>query len=49
MFTRQMVQRGIVQRERLLALLLKTPVTEAVRDQIRSAIDVDFALAGRRR
>jgi hypothetical protein len=46
-FNQQLARRGIVSRERLMALLAKTPVTEVVRERIRSDIDADFGpLAG---
>ena len=48
-FTRQMVQRGIIQRERLLELLPKTPVTEAVRASMRASIEADFSFVERNR
>lgn len=44
-FNRALAQRGIVGAERLLQLLLKTPVTEAVRQRVRS--DYGGRLSGR--
>jgi hypothetical protein len=41
-FTRQLAFRGITERERLLALLNKTPVEEDVRQRIREDIARDF-------
>lgn len=42
-FNQQLARRGIVSRERLMALLAKTPVTRDVRDRMRRDIDADFA------
>jgi|SRR6185503_7762328 len=42
-FNRQLASRGIVHREGLLALLQKTPVSEDVRNRVRSDIERDFA------
>ena len=42
-FTRELARRGIVMRERLLALLEQTPVNEEVRERIRGYIRRDFA------
>src|SRR5215831_10230825 len=42
-FNRALAQRKIVRRQRLLALLEKTRVTEPVRARIRGDIDQDFA------
>ena len=42
-FNRELVNRGIVDRERLVALLKKTPVERVVREQILAAIERDFA------
>jgi len=44
-FNRQLVRRKIVTRERLRALLRRTPVPEAVRDRIRADIERDFVRA----
>lgn len=41
-FTRQLARRGLVARERLLALLDQTPVAPEVRDRIRADIARDF-------
>jgi hypothetical protein len=42
-FTRELARRGIVDRERLLALLDSTPVAGDVRQRIRANIAADFA------
>jgi len=42
-FTRELARRAIVVRDRLLALVDKTPVSASVRDRIRSEIARDFA------
>ena len=42
-FTRELARRGIVMRERLLALLEQTPINEEVRERIRGYIRRDFA------
>jgi len=41
-FTRELARRGIVARERLVALLNQTPVTDEVRERIRGDIALDF-------
>ncbi len=41
-FTRELAVRGITERERLLALLEKTPVEAGVRSRIRASIARDF-------
>jgi hypothetical protein len=41
-FTRELARRGIVARERLMALLNQTPVTDEVRERIRGDIVLDF-------
>lgn len=41
-FNRELARRGIVDRERLLALLVRTPVREEVRERIRGDIARDF-------
>ena len=41
-FNRELARRGIVTRERLLALLKQTPVGDDVRKRIRGDIDGDF-------
>jgi hypothetical protein len=41
-FTRELARRGIISRERLLALLDMTPVDEEVRQRIRTHIAADF-------
>lgn len=41
-FTRELARRGIVDRDRLLALLEQTPVDEAMRQRIRGDIGRDF-------
>jgi hypothetical protein len=43
-FTRELARRGIVTRERLLALLEMTPVKEKMRDHVRDYIGQDFTL-----
>jgi hypothetical protein len=43
-FTRELARRGFVSRERLLALLAKTPVTAETRDRMRTDIARDFDL-----
>jgi hypothetical protein len=42
-FTRELAGRGIVSRDRLLALLERTPVSAETRQRIRAHIDRDFA------
>lgn len=42
-FTRELARRGIVDRERLLALLDRTPLREDARLRIRARIAADFA------
>lgn len=42
-FTRELARRGVVDAERLLALLDKTPVAEDVRQRIRAHIAADFS------
>src|SRR5437868_10229150 len=44
-FNRALARRGIVSRDRLLQLLDKTPVSEVVRDRIRSDVANDFQVA----
>ena len=44
-FTRELVRRGLVAEERLLALLQDTPVGDEVRERIRSQITRDFQAA----
>lgn len=41
-FTRELARRGIVERDRLLTLVAKTPVSEDVRERIRTDIAADF-------
>ena len=41
-FTRELARRGIVDRERLLALIDKTPIAKEVRLRIRDCIERDF-------
>lgn len=41
-FTRELARRGLVDRERLLALVEKTPVDEDARTRIHAAIEADF-------
>lgn len=45
-FNQQLARRGIVSRERLMAMLAKTPVTRDVRERMRGDIDADFAHLG---
>jgi hypothetical protein len=42
-FTRELARRGLVSKERLLALLEQTPVDEELRTRIRDQIERDFA------
>ena len=42
-FTRELARRGLVDRERLIALVSKTPISEDVRERIRAFIAADFA------
>lgn len=42
-FTRELAHRRLVERERLLMLVAKTPVDEEVRKRIRADIEADFA------
>lgn len=42
-FTRELARRGIVTRDRLLALIGDTPVNEKTRERIRDRIELDFA------
>lgn len=42
-FTRELARRGIVTRDRLLALIEDTPVNEKTRERIRDRIELDFA------
>ena len=44
-FTRELARRGLVSREKLLALVEQTPVSVEVRKRIRADIDSDFAAA----
>jgi hypothetical protein len=44
-FNLELARRKIVTRERLLALLSRTPVSEDVRDRIRADVERDFARA----
>jgi hypothetical protein len=44
-FTRELANRGITSRDRLLALLEKTPVEAAMRERIRSDIESHFVLS----
>jgi len=43
-FTRELVRRGIVKRDKLLLLLEHTPLSEEQRERIRTRIDHDFSL-----
>jgi hypothetical protein len=44
-FTRELARRGLVDREKLLVLLERTPIPAEVREQVRAAIARDFAPA----
>ena len=44
-FNRELVRRGVIQKERLLELLAVTPVSPVVRKRIQSDINRDFAAA----
>ncbi|HXV59554.1 MAG TPA: DUF6036 family nucleotidyltransferase [Vicinamibacteria bacterium] len=46
LFNRELARRKIVTRERLLALLSRTPVDGKIRDRIRGDIERDFVRAG---
>lgn len=46
LFNRELARRRIVTRERLLALLSRTPVAGEMRDRIRGDIERDFVRAG---
>jgi uncharacterized nucleotidyltransferase DUF6036 len=41
-FTRELARRGLVDRDRLLALLEQTPVTPEIRERVRADIASDF-------
>lgn len=43
-FTRELAKRGIVSRDRLVALLDQTPISKEVRDRIHANIAKDFAV-----
>lgn len=47
-FTRELARRGLVSRDRLLALLDQTPVTTDVRERIRADIASDFSSVAKR-
>ena len=47
-FTREFARRGLVSRDRLLALLDQTPVATDVRERIRVDIASDFSFVARR-
>ena len=47
-FTRELARRGLVDREKLLALIEQTPIAAEVRERIRSDIAHDFASAHRK-
>ena len=42
-FTRELARRGLVSREKLLALVEQTPVSVEIRERMRADIDSDFA------
>lgn len=44
-FTRELARRGLVEREKLLALVEQTPVSAEVRERVRTDIAGDFAFA----
>lgn len=46
-FTRELARRGLVEREKLLALVEQTPVSAEVRERVRTDIAGDFAFAHR--
>jgi hypothetical protein len=48
-FTRELARRGLVSRDRLLALLDQTPVAAEVRERIRADIASDFGSPGNTR
>jgi hypothetical protein len=48
-FTRELAHRGLVSRDRLLALLDQTPVTAEMRERIRADIASDFGSPGNTR
>jgi hypothetical protein len=45
-FTRELARRGLVDREKLLALVEQTPVSAEIRERIRGYIASDFASSG---
>ena len=47
-FTRELARRGLVDREKLLALIEQTPIAAEVRERIRADIASDFAFAHRK-
>ena len=42
-FTRELARRGLVNREKLLALVEQTPVSAEIKERIRGYIESDFA------
>lgn len=42
-FTRELARRGLVDRERLLALVGQTPISAEVKERVRANIASDFA------
>ncbi|MBS0524169.1 MAG: hypothetical protein JSS04_11105 [Proteobacteria bacterium] len=46
-FTRELAQRGLVNRETLLALVDQTPVSAEIKERIRGYIASDFASSGK--
>lgn len=45
-FTRELATRGLVNREKLLALVEQTPVSAEIKERIRGYIESDFASSG---
>jgi hypothetical protein len=45
-FTRELARRGLVDREKLLALVEQTPIPADIRERIRADIASDFASSG---
>jgi hypothetical protein len=47
-FTRELARRGLVDRQKLLALVEQTPISAEVRARIRANIASDFAFSGKK-
>jgi len=47
-FTRELASRGLVDREKLLALVERTPISAELRERVRADIAADFASSDRR-